>query len=131
MAAMLICLLMTMLMPMLAKAPVAVAMNRLDGYDNRYPRDQQAKLEGFGARALAAHQNCFEALTYFTPAAVAVMALGAIDNTAIWLSVLFVVCRVFYVIMYWMDLDKLRSIFWIIGFGCSIALVVRLLLAFG
>ncbi len=131
MAVMLICLLITMVMPMLAKAPVALAMNRLDGYDNRHPREQQARLTGFGARALAAHNNCFEALTYFAPAAIAVMALGAIDETAKWLAIIFVVCRVLYLIMYWMDLDKLRSTVWIVAFGCSITLVARLLLAFG
>ena len=44
-------------MPILFKAPLAFAMNKLGGYDNRHPRAQQAQLKGFGARALAVHQN--------------------------------------------------------------------------
>ena len=51
-----ICLFIAMLLPYLAKMPVAVAMAKLGGYDNAHPRAQQAKLTGFGARALAGHQ---------------------------------------------------------------------------
>ncbi len=50
---------------LLCQGPVAFAMNKLDGYDNKHPREQQSKLTGFGARALAAHQNCFESLPAF------------------------------------------------------------------
>ncbi|WP_100643040.1 MAPEG family protein [Alteromonas facilis] len=131
MAVMLICILITLILPMVAKAPVALAMHARGGYDNKHPRAQQDQLEGYGARALAAHKNSFEAIAYFTPAAVTVLALGAIDSTAKWLAISFVVSRLAYLVFYWLNWDILRSIVWVIGFGCSITLLVRLLLAFG
>ena len=37
-----ICLFITTFMPILAKAPMAMAMNKVTGgYDNRHPREQQ------------------------------------------------------------------------------------------
>lgn len=56
------CLFIAMLLPYLAKGPVAWAMVKAGGYDNHHPRTQQAQLTGFGARALAGHQNAFESL---------------------------------------------------------------------
>lgn len=131
MAVMLVCLLISIVLPILAKAPLAHAMHKIGGYDNRHPREQQAKLDGFGARALAAHKNSFEAVSYFAPAVIAVIAVGAIDETAKLLAISFVASRVVYLVSYWCNWDKLRSTAWIIGFGCSVALIVRLLLAFG
>lgn len=131
MAIMIICLLVVMVMPFIAKIPLAIEMNKLGGYDNKHPRAQQSQLTGLGARALAAHKNCFEALTYFVPAVVTVIALGAIDETAKWLAVVFVFSRVVYLAMYWANADKLRSMFWLIGIGCALTLLIRLLLAFG
>ena len=55
------CVFISALLIYVAKIPVAKAMNEQGGYDNHLPRQQQAQLTGFGARALAAHQNCFEA----------------------------------------------------------------------
>lgn len=131
MAVMIICLLTAILMPFLAKIPLAIEMNKLGGYDNLHPRTQQSQLTGFGARALAAHKNCFEALTYFAPAVVTILAVGAVDQTAKWLAIAFIIGRVGYLVMYWLSADKLRSLFWLVGIGCSIAMLVRLLLAFG
>ncbi len=40
MTTLLICALLAVLMPYLAKAPLAIAMNKLNGYDNKHPREQ-------------------------------------------------------------------------------------------
>ena len=56
----LICLLIAMLLPYIAKVPVAMAMTKLGRYDNNHPRAQQAQLTGVGARVVAGHQNVFE-----------------------------------------------------------------------
>ena len=53
-----------------SKLPVAVAMQRAGGYDNRHPRAQQATLTGWGARSVATHLNGFET---FAPFAAAVL----------------------------------------------------------
>ena len=66
MTTLLTCLLIAMLLPYLAKGPVAIAMAKLGGYDNSHPREQQSKLTGYGARAVAGHQNAFESLLYYS-----------------------------------------------------------------
>ena len=48
-----------------SKAPLALAQAKTGHYDNKNPRAQQAKLEGWGARAAAAHANGWEALPIF------------------------------------------------------------------
>lgn len=123
----LLCLLVVTVMPFLAKVPLAWAMHQQGGYDNRNPRAQQQALKGFGARANAAHYNCFEAITYFAPAALAVLALGTVGTLHVSLAVAFVLCRVIYVFCYWYDIDKLRSIAFVAGLGISVAMFATLL----
>ena len=63
------CIFISALLIFIAKAPLARAMKQEGGqYDNHHPRAQQARLTGFGARALAAHQNSFEAFPLFAVA---------------------------------------------------------------
>lgn len=59
------CVFISALLIYVARIPVATAMNEQGGYDNHLPRQQQAQLTGFGARAMAAHQNGFEAFILF------------------------------------------------------------------
>ena len=57
-----ICVLVAYLLIYLPKLPLSAAMAKQPGgYDNKDPRGQQAKLDGWGARARAAHYNGFEA----------------------------------------------------------------------
>lgn len=118
-----ICLFIATFMPILAKAPLAMAMNKAGGYDNRNPRDQQKSLSGFGARAKAAHENCFEALIMFTPGAIAVIATDNTGQLAEVLAVTFIVSRLAYLGAYYFDKHVLRSTFWGMGFISSLVLV--------
>lgn len=119
-----ICLFIATLMPILAKAPLAIAMNRASGgYDNRHPREQQKGLTGFGARAKAAHENCFEALIMFTPGALAVLVTNNAGQLAEYFAMAFVLARFAYLIAYYFDQHLLRSSFWFIGFLSSIGLI--------
>lgn len=116
------------LLPIVAKAPVAAAMKQvgggnLNGYDNRYPRVQQQQLTGFGARCLAAHQNSFEALIMFTPALLLVIATEQVNAHLALLVSIFTVCRVLYLVFYWIDFDKLRSVAWAAGLIINIYLL--------
>lgn len=120
----LICLIIATLMPILTKGPLSLAMNKEQGgYDNRYPREQQKQLRGFGARALAAHENCFEALIMFTPGALAVIATGTTGYLAQNLAMAFILARTGYLLAYWFDVHAVRSIFWAVGFICSLSLI--------
>jgi uncharacterized MAPEG superfamily protein len=124
MTTLVICALLAVLMPYLAKVPVAIAMTKLGGYDNKHPRSQQSKLTGVGARALAAHQNCFEALGVFAVAIAVVFgtnSIGAITET---LAITHIVSRILYCVFYYMNLDILRSLVWFIGLGTAIAMIV-------
>lgn len=109
------CIAVVVFMPLLAKLPLAVVMHKQGGYDNKNPRTQQAKLDGFGARALAAHQNCYEAICMFTPTVLLVIAFEEHTKITVYLCIIFVLTRLFYLVAYWLDWDKVRSLFWVVG----------------
>jgi len=123
MSIIIICLFIATLMPILAKVPLALAMNKAGGYDNRNPREQQKSLSGFGARAKAAHENCFEALIMFTPGALAVLITNSTGQLAEYFAMAFIASRLAYLLAYYFDKHLLRSTFWAIGFISSLALV--------
>ncbi|WP_299079722.1 MAPEG family protein [uncultured Paraglaciecola sp.] len=124
MSILLICLFIATVMPILAKAPLAMAQNKQQGgYDNRNPREQQAALSGFGARAKAAHENCFEALVMFVPGLMAVIATGNTGQTPQTLAITFVVARLLYLGAYYVDQHVIRTLFWFVGFVSSLALI--------
>lgn len=124
-----ICLIFSALMILFTKAPVALAQAKEGrGYDNRNPRQQQARLTGFGARALAAHQNMIEAFPIFAAGLLLALVAGVQGQWVEILSIAFVAARVAYSIFYWIDIHMLRSLSWGVGFGASIGLMVLPLL---
>jgi uncharacterized MAPEG superfamily protein len=118
------CVFISALLIYVARMPVAKAMKEQGGYNNHLPRQQQGQLTGFGARALAAHQNCFEAFILF---AVGVL-MAHTTQTAGWLidvlAIIFVISRVIYLLCYWGDLAWQRSLVWVVGFVCSLLLII-------
>ncbi|MBE0377346.1 MAPEG family protein [Pseudoalteromonas prydzensis] len=124
MTTLLICALLAVLMPYLAKAPLAIAMNKLNGYDNKHPREQQSKLTGFGARALAAHQNCFESLAVFAVALAVVLGTNNVHQVTELLAIAHIILRVLYCIFYYLNLDVLRSLVWFAGLATAVAMIV-------
>lgn len=125
MTILIICLFSALLLPLLAKGPVAYAMAKLGGYNNNHPREQQSKLTGFGARALAAHQNAFESLILFAPAIILALVTGNTNQTIITLAIVHVISRVLYNIFYLLNIDLLRSIVWGIATLCSFTIVYQ------
>jgi uncharacterized MAPEG superfamily protein len=117
------CVFLAFVLNLVSKGPVAVAMRRRPGgYDNRHPRDQQAALEGWGRRAVAAHLNGFEAFPAFA-AAVLVAALAGADPTwSVRLAVVYVAARALYLPLYILDFATLRSAVWSVGFGATVGL---------
>ena len=102
-----------------AKVPVGVAQYQQGGgkYDNRHPRDQQAKLEGWGKRALGAHLNGFEGFMGFAAAVLVARVGGGNAHTADLLAVAYVVSRAMYVALYLANIHLLRSTVWSLGLG--------------
>ncbi|MBL37143.1 MAG: hypothetical protein CMP07_01920 [Xanthomonadales bacterium] len=118
------CLILSALMILVTKAPVALAQSKEGrGYDNRNPRVQQSRLTGFGARALAAHQNMIEAFPVFAAGLLLALVAGVQGQWVATLSIVFVVARVVYSVCYWADIHMLRSLSWGVGFGASIGLM--------
>lgn len=106
---------MVVVMPMIAKVPLAFMMNKAGGYDNRHPRDQQAQLSGLGARAYAAHQNCFEAICLFAPSVLLVLALDEHNVYTAQLCIAYVITRLLYLGFYWANWHVARSTVWVLG----------------
>lgn len=118
------CVFISALLIFIARIPVAKAMKEQGGYNNHLPRQQQAQLTGRGARALAAHQNSFEAFMLF---AVGVL-MAHVSQTQGWLidvlAITFVIARVFYLVCYLADLTWQRSLLWAVGLLCSLLLML-------
>ncbi|MCJ8305059.1 MAPEG family protein [Shewanella sp.] len=119
MTTLLICLFIAMLLPYLTKGPVAWAMAKAGGYDNAHPRGQQAKLTGFGARAVAGHQNAFESLLIFGLAVVTAIATDNVNDTVVTLAIVHVMARIAYQLLYLIDKGTLRSLAWFVAVFCS------------
>lgn len=124
MTTLIVCLLITVVMPYLTKLPVGYAMQKSKGgYDNNHPRAQQARLEGFGARAVGAHQNCFESLAVFSTAALAAIATNHVTATIMNLAILYVLSRIVYIFLYLMNFATLRSTVWFVGFASCVSIL--------
>ncbi|GHF83633.1 MAPEG family protein [Thalassotalea marina] len=117
------CLIIATFLPFIAKAPVAYFMQQQGGYNNKNPRKQQAELTGAGARALAGHQNAFESLIIFAPAVLLAIATQTTGELVQQLAIAHVIARVVYHILYIANISTLRSIVWIAGISCSIAIM--------
>jgi uncharacterized MAPEG superfamily protein len=122
------CIVAAWLLIYLTKLPVAAAMQRAGGYDNHLPRAQQARLEGWGARGVAAHQNGFEAFAPFAVAVVVAQTAGGPQRVIDLLAIAFVVARVGYVACYLADWSSLRSAVWSVGFLATFAIFLTPLL---
>lgn len=124
MTTLVICLLIAVILPYLAKLPVGYAMQKsAGGYNNHYPREQQAQLQGFGARAAAAHQNGFESLAVFSTAALTAMVTNHVTHTIEILAIVYTVARVIYYPLYLMDFASLRSSVWFVSLACCVAML--------
>jgi uncharacterized MAPEG superfamily protein len=94
------------------------------GLDNNNPRDQQAKLDGFGRRANAAHSNSFEAFAPFAAAVIVAHLSHADEHWSSILAIAFVGLRCVYIAAYMGDKASLRSGVWLLGLGATSALML-------
>ena len=118
------CVFISALLIYIARLPVGKAMKEQGGYDNHLPRHQQAQLTGFGARAVAAHQNSFEAFILFAVGVLMAHTTQTQGYLIDWLAIIFVIARVIYLACYWADLAWQRSLVWLVGLLCSLLLMV-------
>lgn len=111
------------LLPFVAKIPVAIAMHQLGKYDNNHPRSQQENLTGLGARALAAHQNAFESLIIFCPAILIAVATNHTGDLIQQTAITYLIARVVYNLLYLLNFSTLRSFVWAISLFCPVYII--------
>jgi uncharacterized MAPEG superfamily protein len=121
------CVLAACLMPVLtvglAKGSLARIPRKQGGYDNFNPREWEAKLEGWRARAHAAQLNGYEALPLFIAGVLFAQIGGAEQARIDFLAMAFILARVLYTAAYLSNRATLRSLIWMAGLGLSIALL--------
>ena len=93
------------------------------GSDNHDPRAWLARQTGWRARANAAQANSFEALPFFIGAVIIAHLLGAGQTLLDMLAILFIMLRIFYVMMYVADMPTARSAVWAAGFLVNVAIL--------
>ena len=117
------CVLVMGLLPIVA---AGIAKKGFDNYDNALPREWLAKQTGFRARANAAQANLFESLPFFF-AAVIIASISQVPQIRIdVLAVGFVIARIAYLACYVADWPTTRSIVWLIGILCVVALFFQI-----
>lgn len=106
---------------LLPYAAAWVAKSKKD-FDNASPRDWLAKQEGFRGRANAAQLNSFEAFPLFAAAVIIAHLRGAPAHTIDLLAIGFIAARVVYIGLYLANLASLRSLSWLAGIACTVAM---------
>lgn len=121
------CLLIAALLPYLW---AAVAKGSGQRYDNRDPRAWQTRQDNPRSQAAyAAHLNAFEAFAPFAAGVLGAQMTGVDTGVIAGLSVAFILCRVLHGVFYLTRQAPLRSLAWLVGFGCVVALLVQAALA--
>ena len=121
------CVLVAALLPILcagiAKWGLFGKPRREGGYDNHNPRAWLARQTDWRARANAAQANSFEALPFFIGAVIIAHQLRAGQTLLDMLALLYVMLRVFYILMYVSDMPTVRSAVWAGAFLVNIAIL--------
>lgn len=118
-----LCILIVALLPYVWVATAKAGGKR---YDNRDPRGWLAKQDNPRLhRANSAQLNAFESFPAFA-AAVLMAQVGGVDAARIsWLAIVFVVLRVLHGVFYLANIAQLRSLVWLGGLSCVVALMVQ------
>jgi uncharacterized MAPEG superfamily protein len=117
------CILFMGLFPYVA---AGIAKKGFEQYDNSMPREWLAKQTGFRARANAAQANLFESLPFFFAAVIIAQIQHAPQVRIDLLAIGFVIARIAYLICYIANWPTTRSIVWLTGLICVVALFFQI-----
>ena len=117
------CVLFMGLFPFVA---AGIAKKGFEGYDNGMPRQWLAKQTGFRARANAAQANLFESPPFFFAAVIIASMANAPQNRIDLLAIGFVAARIAYLVCYVADWPTTRSIVWLAGLACVVAIFFQI-----
>ena len=113
------CILLAGMLPVLT---VAVSKAGRRDYDNAEPRAWLERQQGVRRRADYAHRNHFEAFPFF---AAAVLVAEQMHASSLWinlLAVMFIIARLAYTALYLSNKPTPRSLAWVVGYVCVLAL---------
>ena len=117
------CVLFMGLFPIVA---AGIAKKGFEGYDNGMPRQWLAMQTGFRARANAAQANLFESLPLFFAAVIIASMANAPQSVVDLLAIGFVLTRITYLICYLANWPTTRSIVWLAGLVCVVAIFFQI-----
>jgi uncharacterized MAPEG superfamily protein len=117
------CVLFMGLLPIVA---AGIAKKGFDGYDNSAPRQWLAKQTGFRARANAAQANLFESLPLFFAAVIIAVLTNVPQHRVDILALGFVIARITYLFCYVANWPTTRSIVWLAGLVCVVAIFFQI-----
>ncbi|WP_353427813.1 MAPEG family protein [Polynucleobacter sp. MWH-UH19D] len=117
------CILFMGLFPYVA---AGIAKKGFQEYDNSLPRQWLAKQTGFRARANAAQANLFESLPLFFAAVIIASVSNAPQARLDILAIGFVIARITYLVCYVANWPTTRSIVWLLGLICVIAIFFQI-----
>ena len=107
-------------------AAAGIAKKGFEDYDNALPRQWLAKQTGFRARANAAQANLFESLPLFFAAVIIASMANAPQNRVDLLAMGFVLTRIAYLICYLANWSTTRSVVWLVGLACVVAIFLQI-----
>ena len=109
---------------------ILVAYGRIKiGIDLAAPRAMFDKLPPYAQRATWAHQNSFESLMVFAPAAIMAYVTGVDSPWAFKAAIIFLVARLLYSLFYILSIPLARSLMFGIGSVCIYTLYILSILA--
>ena len=115
-----------LLMGLLPYVAAGIAKKGFEGYDNKLPRQWLAMQTGFRARANAAQANLFESLPFFFAAVIIASIAKAPQERLDLLAIGFVIARIAYLICYVANWPTTRSIVWLLGIACVVAIFLQI-----
>ena len=93
------------------------------GIDNHTPRAQQAKLTGVAARAIAAHNNAFEAFPFFAASVFIAHLCDADPTLSSYVAMTWVAFRIGHGVSYLANFWPTRSLSFLLGLVCNAVLI--------
>lgn len=110
---------------------IVVAKSGAPDYNNKDPRSWLARQDSYRVRnANAAHLNAFEAFPAFAAGVLMAQFAGVEPQRIGWLAMAFVGLRILHGLCYLGGIHRLRSLVWLGGFLCVLALMAQAALRF-
>ncbi len=90
-----------------------------------YPQDPEA-MSPWAAKMKAAHANAVENLVVFATLVLIANAAGVSNETTVMACTVYFWARVLHLVSYTLAIPWIRTVAFVIGFGCQVALVLQL-----